>query len=626
MNIYKNRKSHAASLLTVRIGKRLGKYHRATRWIGITGIAFSTGYLGWRLIYTSEGINPFLFWLLWGAELIGWFSMALFVRDAWNLTPADDEFGQVSGSSAVFIPTFDEELEVLEPTLMAAMKIRGAKEVWLLDDGRRNWVRDLAIEYGAKYLARSSNEHAKAGNINNALKKLNTSFVLILDADHVASPDILENTTGYFVNEKVAVVQTPHGFRNLDSVQHYDNEVHDQSLFFDVLLPGRQRSGAVFWCGSGAVLRVSALKSVGGLATNTITEDLETTLALNRAGFKAVYHNEILLKGLAPQNLAAFIIQRYRWARGTLEILLGAKSPIFGRGYAWRARLSYLSNFVYYLVSVQHMIFAGILVWLLITAQLPLNPASVNVVILWGIQQVLAILAVWGISGGKQLPFGGSQNAWMNSSIHVGALVDTVLRRKQTFKVTPKGGTSESALASLALLWLPGVAAALLTGALITRVLSELVWHFLAPLPAFGWILSLFFSLFELSILVPMLVKYSTLIQTRATWREPVEVDASIHDSWVRVVDLHESGLKLVGSAEDLSGVGIGDKKLVTLDLKNAAGLATQATGTLTVASKTPISEQKVVSIGGPVEWSTSQDRSSVVEFCYLVVGSVKGA
>jgi hypothetical protein len=94
----------------------------------------------------------------------------------------------------------------------------------------------------------------------------------------------------------------------------------------------------------------------------------------------------------------------------------------------------------------------------------------------------------------------------------------------------------------------------------------------------------------------------------------------------VRVVDLHESGLKLVGSAEDLSGVGIGDKKLVTLDLKNAAGLATQATGTLTVASKTPISEQKVVSIGGPVEWSTSQDRSSVVEFCYLVVGSVKGA
>lgn len=626
MSIVKIRKSRVASLLTVRIGKRLGKYHRATRWIGVTGIIFSTGYLAWRLIYTSEGINPILFWLLWGAELIGWLSMTLFVRDAWNLTPADDEFGSVKGSSAVFIPTFDEELNVLEPTLMAAMKIRGAKEVWLLDDGRRDWVRDLAIEYGAKYLARSSNQHAKAGNINNALKKLNTSFVLILDADHVASPDILENTTGYFVNEKVALVQTPHGFRNLDSVQHYDNEVHDQSLFFDVLLPGRQRSGAVFWCGSGAVLRVSALKSVGGLATDTITEDLETTLTLNRAGFKAVYHNEILLKGLAPQNLAAFIIQRYRWARGTLEILLGSKSPIFGRGYAWRARLSYLSNFVYYLVSVQHLVFVGILVWLSITAQLPLNPASVNVVILWAIQQMLSILAVWGMSGGKQLPFGGSQNAWMNSSIHVGALLDTFLRRKQTFKVTPKGGTSESALASLSLLWLPGMAAALLIGAIISRLLSELVWHFLTPLPAFGWILALFFSLFELSILIPMLAKYSALIQNRATWREEVEVDASMHDSWVRVVDLHESGLKLVGSAEDLSAVCVGDRKVVTLDLKNTAGRATQATGTLTVTSKTPFSEQQFVAIGGPIEWSTRQDRGSVVEFCYLVAGSAKGA
>jgi cellulose synthase (UDP-forming) len=70
----------------------------------------------------------------------------------------------------VFICTYNEKQAILERTIIGALSLNYAnKRVWVLDDGHREWLRDLAHQLGANYLTRTGNTHAKAGNINNGL-------------------------------------------------------------------------------------------------------------------------------------------------------------------------------------------------------------------------------------------------------------------------------------------------------------------------------------------------------------------------------------------------------------------------------------------------------------------------
>ena len=89
---------------------------------------------------------------------------------------------------AVLVPTYNEALEVLTPTVAAAIAMRLPHETWVLDDGGRPEVARLAQDLGARYLAREDHVSAKAGNINHAMGLIEADFVAILGADHVASP------------------------------------------------------------------------------------------------------------------------------------------------------------------------------------------------------------------------------------------------------------------------------------------------------------------------------------------------------------------------------------------------------------------------------------------------------
>ena len=102
----------------------------------------------------------------------------------------------------VFICTYNEGYEILERTIIGALRIDHSDlRVWVLDDGARDWVRDLAAELGAKYVRRVKGKHAKAGNVNNGLQPALANgrppeFVLLLDADFVANRRIGHWTLG----------------------------------------------------------------------------------------------------------------------------------------------------------------------------------------------------------------------------------------------------------------------------------------------------------------------------------------------------------------------------------------------------------------------------------------------
>ncbi len=335
-------------------------------------------YIYWRAAYTINQNALFFSIILLVAEIQGVINFLLFAMMTWNLKQKRAP-KQLDGRSVdVFVPTYNEELSVLEATLVGCVNMRMPHNTYILDDGKRPEVEALAAKMGCLYLTREDNKHAKAGNINAALGKTDSEFIVVLDADMVPQPDLLEKTLGYFRDKKTAIVQLPQEFYNFDSMQHHFEGMrcHEQQLFYHIIQPGKDNINAAFWCGSPSVVRRKALESIGGVATDSITEDFLTSIRLNSAGWRIRYHHEALAFGIAPQSLSAFLMQRLRWAQGSMKILRSRDNPLIKKGLSLKQRLSHFAAVFTYFDAYQKLIYLLTPVILLFTGIMPIKVIS----------------------------------------------------------------------------------------------------------------------------------------------------------------------------------------------------------------------------------------------------------
>jgi cellulose synthase (UDP-forming) len=339
-------------------------------------LVYAPYYLIWRL-GTFNPESPFFSWLIWGAEVFGYLTAVLHIFMVSRLTSPVANLPPKGLSVDVFVPTYNESVNLLRHTLLAATRMEYPHQTWLLDDGNRPEMAALAKELDCRYLARTKNTDAKAGNLNNALAQSHADFVAVFDADHVPHKDFLNKTLGFFQNEKVAFVQTPQDFYNLDSYQHRRHKRlsyiwTEQSLFFRVIQRGKDRWNAAYFCGSCAVLRRSALDSIGGFATGTVTEDLHTSIRLHKKGYQAVYYPESLAFGLAPDSVRAFLLQRLRWGQGAMQVWR-KEGILFARGLTLPQRLNYLASVLTYFDGWQKTVFYVAPAVVLLTGVMPIN-------------------------------------------------------------------------------------------------------------------------------------------------------------------------------------------------------------------------------------------------------------
>ncbi len=238
----------------------------------------------------------------------------------------------------VLICTYNEEPAILERTIIGALGMDYPRyRLWVCDDGRREWLKELCEQHACGYITRADNRHAKAGNINNALAYLadlaeRPDFVAILDADFVAKSQFLTRTVALMREPDVGVVQTPQHFFNPDPIQTNLNLVSvwpdEQRFFFDVVMASKDAWGGAFCCGTSSVLRFAPLARIGGFPTDSVTEDYLASLRLREVGYRTLYLNEALSLGLAPEGLKEYISQRARWALGFVQICRGPSGPL----------------------------------------------------------------------------------------------------------------------------------------------------------------------------------------------------------------------------------------------------------------------------------------------------------
>lgn len=348
--------------------------HLVLVWLSIV---VTLRYLYYRTLNTLNfdgWVNSTFSLLLYAAELyaIGTLILAYFqtlklkhrTSISMDRVPAE-QWPQVD----VYIPTYNEDIEIVRKTALAALVIdypKGKKNVYVLDDGRkyperREKLRQMCQAVGCELVTRGDNNHAKAGNINSALNRTPGDLVLILDCDHIPTRNILTETVGFFLNPKVSLVQTPHWFYNPDPFERnlltQGKVPVGNELFYKVLQKGNDFWNASFFCGSAAIVRKKHLLEVGGIAVETVTEDCHTSLRLHSKGYETIYYDKIMVAGLAPETFSSYVGQQVRWARGMAQILR-TEWPLFNSNLTIPQRICYTSATTHFFFGFPRLMYA----------------------------------------------------------------------------------------------------------------------------------------------------------------------------------------------------------------------------------------------------------------------------
>lgn len=236
------------------------------RTIVVLTTVLGLNYVIWRWLFSVHWAAWWIAVPLVIAETYSLIDSLLFGLSMWRLKERGEPPPAPPDRTVdVFIATYNEPIELVMATARAAQAIRYPHETWILDDGNRPEMKAAAEELGVGWITRSADwagmpRHAKAGNLNNALLATEGEFLLILDADQIPLPDILDRTLGYFEDERMALVQTPQWFVNVPD----DDPLGSQApLFYGPIQQGKDGWNAAFFCGSNAVIRREALMQLG---------------------------------------------------------------------------------------------------------------------------------------------------------------------------------------------------------------------------------------------------------------------------------------------------------------------------------------------------------------------------
>lgn len=411
-------------------------------------------YLAWRALRTLRpGYGYFYSVPFWLAEFLAYCLSYCFVASLFYMIErpekrmeemmSEDEFPSID----VYICTYSEPVEIVEPTCVAALNMNwpGSKlNINILDDGKRpemaRLVRRLAFQ--CKYMQREANityigrdkakgvpHHAKAGNINSCLLKEGKGrgeFILVLDCDMIVEPDFLQKTVGHFYvqeeegveapwvpKKKAAFIQTPQDFFNVDAA---DPMVHCARFFYGPMLQGRDGIGACPCCGTGVVFRRDVLVSIGGQAYGSITEDYNTAMTLMSAGMATMYLNERLVYGMAPDEIADVMTQRLRWAMGALQILM-KDNPLRLVGLTNVQSLLFFEAAAHHYLAITTVFMAVVPIIYLFTQVSPMICAHLwEFTLVFGSWYLSNRCMMWYVHRGTE---GGSQELWRGSQMWV---------------------------------------------------------------------------------------------------------------------------------------------------------------------------------------------------------------
>lgn len=525
----------------------------------------STRYIYWRATETlhfNSVIEAILGIGLFAAEVYVWVILLLgYLQTTWPLKRTIEPLPEDMSlwpTVDIYVPTYNESLDVVRDTVLAAQCIDYPKnkvKIYVLDDGKRDEFAVFAADAGVGYITRNDNRHAKAGNLNHAMKLTKGEFITIFDCDHVATRAFLQATVGSFLkDEKLALIQTPHYFyspdpfeRNLSAARTIPNE---GALFYGPVQQGNDNWNATFFCGSCAVIRRSALEEIGGFAVETVTEDAHTALKMQRLGWGSAFLSLPLAAGLATERLGLHVVQRTRWARGMTQIFR-VDNPLLGRGLKWQQRLCYLNAMLHFQFGLPRVVFlTAPMAYLLFNQNI--IASSANLIFAYALPHLaMSIYINSRMNGRFRYSFWGEiYETVMAFHLVIPTILTMISPRHGKFNVTDKGGLLDVGFFDFHIVKPHVIVVVLMMIGIIAGIVRAIMHDYFAVDPNVI-ALNIAWGSFSVLILLAAIAVAKETRQVRKTIRIDVEIPAIIHYASgisvrTRTIDMSMGGVKLV--------------------------------------------------------------------------------
>lgn len=514
-------------------------------------ITYLTYRLIWTLNWSSMPAGIFSVALL-AAEAYAGISLGLYFFQVWRLAEPPARRPTALRTVDVFVTTYNEDVSLLRGTLSACLDMDYPHTTYVLDDGARETVRQLADELGVRYLTRTDRTHAKAGNVNNALRQTDGEFVIVLDADHLPYRHFITRLIGYFDDPRMGFVQVPHTTYNLDNFMGHWRTAskaywEDVRIFFEAVQLGKNRYSVACFCGSAAIFRRKALEEVGLFATETITEDMHTGMRINAAGWKSIAISEEMVVGLAPDDAATFASQRLRWGEGNLSVL-AYDNPLTMKGLTLAGRINYIASIASWTMGPARLFLYLTPLVMLLTGIAPVADMSVAYFAIVGSYLVTVWTAVKMASNGCGKLIGIEMAMMASFHLQLKAIWRAAFyRRRQEFVVTRKSHKKRAGSSGLHMMWPQAALVAVSVVAVswaASRVLFGLSGDYLGLTIGSG--LAMYHSWLALCVLGRAVARHKSSGQ----WRHPIclAVDYSLDDERRPAVsvEFNENGCHLL--------------------------------------------------------------------------------
>lgn len=557
------------------------------QFLATVNLIVGAWYIHWRW---TASLNYEALWFAYPlviAETLAYIGLVLFTFNLWKVkdtppSPPPYKLAEVMAdknvidrpiSVDIFFPSYDEEPELVKLSILDAQKVTYPHDITmtihLLDDGRRESMKQLAKELGVNYITRANNVGFKAGNLRNAMEQTSGDFIVICDADTRPFPTILENTLGYFTDPDVAWVQTPQWFFDIpeghtltESWQRklgvvgkysalfiqkfvgeirvgYDPFVNNPQMFYDVIQRRRNWVNGSFCCGAGSVHRRDAVMQsalinfsdnlqaseldtlkkvkkltkekeldpvvaesikVGALADTELTpykfhvsEDIYTSMVLHgdqTRTWKSVLHPQVESKMLSPQDLQTWMVQRFKYAGGTIDLAFN-DNPIFKRGMTWKQKMMYATTMWSYLGALWNMVFLFSPIVYLFSGVAPVAAYTMDfykhILPFMLLNELAFMVGTWGIAGYQ------SKASFISFfSVNLKAILTVVRGQKISFPATPKDRQEGN---FIHLVW-PQIAVVIVTiAALLFAIGNYVFFHNTMAFSLSGILTNIFWSL-----------------------------------------------------------------------------------------------------------------------------------
>ena len=513
-------------------------------------------YMLWRGLYTlntDDWASLLVSWTVYTAEAYAFVQILLFAYHAWSPLERQPVPLIRYPNVDIFVTVVDEPLFILRRTLIGCVNQdypKGCYRVYVLDDGQRDEVKALAESLQCGYIRRADRQHAKAGNLNHALHETTGEIVAIFDVDHVPTSSFLKDTLGFFQDEQVAFVQTPHHFYNPDvfqkNLQLEGTLKNEQSLFYRVLQGGRDRHNSAFFAGSCGLFRRRVLVEIGGFRTETVTEDIHTSMVIHAKGYRSCYLNKVLAAGLMPETFESSMKQRVRWAMGHVQIFFQT-NPFTMRGLTLAQRLGYFASIFYFLHGIPRIVCLLAPLFALLMGIIPVTADVPSLLNFFGSYYLAALVMLRTVSRGTRNAFWSDIYETADCIALSWATLKTALRpwKKRPFVITPKGSVQERRGFSRFSYILPHV---MIMGLLIVGLVTGIrLWMAKVSLP--GLEVSLFWGAVNLILIGVAILAAAELPDWRNTFRIkhrlPCELVSGEERFSGTVEDMNETGARI---------------------------------------------------------------------------------